>query len=398
VDDPRLLRDRWLFPYAILVASAALVLIAIGGLVTSHGVGMAVPDWPTSYGYNMFLFPVSKWVGGILYEHTHRLTASVVGLLVVVLTRWLAGRPSRLPLAIIGLAELAAGFALLRFGGAWRATGHILSGIAGVVLLAAVVWVKNAPAARPLPLLGWIAFVAVQLQGLLGGLRVVLLSDELGIFHAALAQLFFALLCVIALLVRQGRARCPQRAAPGSETLVSPGISERPAEDSAPSNPRRALSTILLATTLLIFAQLVLGATMRHQHAGLAIPDFPLAYGKLWPATDPASVERYNQQRIETTALNPITSAQILLQMSHRILALVILCSVASCAWVARRRFGPRDSLSKLTLGWLGMILLQALLGAATIWSNKAADIATLHVMIGALSLATGSLLSLQRA
>ena len=77
--------------YAWLTALVTFVLVGIGGLVTSHNAGMAVPDWPNSYGYNMFLFPVSKWVGGIFYEHTHRLVASFVGLLVVGLTRWLGG-------------------------------------------------------------------------------------------------------------------------------------------------------------------------------------------------------------------------------------------------------------------------------------------------------------------
>ena len=52
----------------------------MGGLVTSHGAGMSVPDWPNSYGYNMFLFPPSLWIGGILYEHTHRLMGTVVGI------------------------------------------------------------------------------------------------------------------------------------------------------------------------------------------------------------------------------------------------------------------------------------------------------------------------------
>src|SRR5947209_11775627 len=98
----------WLHRFALLTALATLVLIAIGGLVTSHEAGMAVPDWPNSYGYNMFLFPISKWVGGILYEHSHRLLASFVGVLVVALTRWLCGSQSRLPLAIVGSAEIAA--------------------------------------------------------------------------------------------------------------------------------------------------------------------------------------------------------------------------------------------------------------------------------------------------
>ena len=89
------------------------------------------------------------------------------------------------------------------------------------------------------------------------------------------------------------------------------------------SNAR--LSTLYLLTTLLILAQLTLGATMRHQHAGLAIPDFPLAYGRLWPAMDADSVARYNQQRMEVVAANPITAFQIDLQMVHRLVAMAIL-------------------------------------------------------------------------
>ena len=78
---------------ACLTALATLGLVGVGGLVTSHGVGMSVPDWPTSYGYNMFALPVSVWLtGGVFYEHTHRLWASLVGVLVVALTRWLGGR------------------------------------------------------------------------------------------------------------------------------------------------------------------------------------------------------------------------------------------------------------------------------------------------------------------
>src|ERR1044071_8580984 len=70
---------------ALLTAAATFPLIFTGGLVTSHGAGMAVWDWPNSYGYNMFLFPPNQWVGGILYEHTHRLMGTVVGFLAIVL-------------------------------------------------------------------------------------------------------------------------------------------------------------------------------------------------------------------------------------------------------------------------------------------------------------------------
>src|SRR5579862_9327249 len=75
----------WLHRLAVLTAAATFPLIFMGGLVTSHQAGMSVPDWPNSYGYNMFLFPPSKWVGGILYEHTHRLMGTVVGFLAIML-------------------------------------------------------------------------------------------------------------------------------------------------------------------------------------------------------------------------------------------------------------------------------------------------------------------------
>src|SRR5690348_11697890 len=149
------------------------------------------------------------------------------------------------------------------------------------------------------------------------------------------------------------------------------------------------------SATVLILIQLILGATMRHQHAGLAIPDFPQAYGKLWPAMDPQSVAHYNQQRVEVIDANPITAFQILLQMVHRFIALCIFGAIASCAWFARRVLGRRHPIARLALGWLGLILIQVLLGAATIWSKKAADIATAHVLVGALSLALGTILSL---
>ena len=146
---------------------------------------------------------------------------------------------------------------------------------------------------------------------------------------------------------------------------------------------------------MLILGQLALGAAMRHQHAGLAIPDFPLAYGRLWPAMDAASVAHYNARRIEITGVNPITAFQIGLQMAHRLLALAILGAVTFAAWSARRALGSRDLLSRLALGWLGLILTQAFLGAATIWSNKAADVATAHVLAGAVALALGAMMSL---
>jgi cytochrome c oxidase assembly protein subunit 15 len=217
------------------------------------------------------------------------------------------------------------------------------------------------------------AFAAVVVQGVLGGLRVVWAKDELGIFHGTLAQLFFLLLAVIALRTSGWWVR---RTVASGESLAC-----------------SALRAVLLITTLLILLQLILGATMRHQHAGLAIPDFPLAYGAVWPDTAAKALARYNQQRIEVVAHNPITAFQVHLQMAHRMVASAIVGLVISSAVMARRRFGPGHVLRKGSGLWLGLVGVQFALGAWTIWSNKAADIASLHVVIGSLCLAVGGVL-----
>jgi cytochrome c oxidase assembly protein subunit 15 len=310
--------NQWLHRFAVFTAAATLFLIWVGGLVTSHGVGMSVPDWPTTYGYNMFFFPFSKWVGGIFYEHSHRLTASAVGLLTVILAVWLWLKEKRR-------------------------------------------WLRN---------LGAIAAASVCLQGLLGGLRVTQLKDEIGIFHAALAQLFFALVCAIALFT-----------------------SRRWRESKLGVYDAASLRYVYLLATGMILLQLIIGASMRHQHAGLAIADFPLAYGKLWPATDAAAIDSYNSARVEVSAANPISASGVILQMVHRIVALLITVAVGVAAVKTWNRFGWDSGFTRGAVLWCGLILIQAVLGAATILTNKSADMATLHVAFGALSLVTGTTL-----
>ena len=373
--------NSWVHRFAVLTAAATLGLIGLGGLVTSHGVGMSVPDWPNTYGYNMFFFPFSKWVGGIFYEHSHRLFASAVGLLTTVLALWFYGRNARRFLKIAGALLAIAGLVVGAGLSGHRDDGLVL-GLTGMVALGSgFVWPRCEPSPKWLRRLGVVAFFGVVLQGVLGGLRVVLFKDQIGIFHATLAQLFFVLICALALFTSRWWQNWGGRAAgsPSHDWLVP-----------APLLPR-----LFAISSLLILAQLILGATMRHQHAGLAIPDFPMAYGRLWPALDPASVAGYNQHRMEVVAVNPITAAQIVLQMVHRLFALAILAAVAFCLWRARRELGRVHPLSKAASIWLALILIQALLGAATIWSNKAADVATLHVMTGAVSLALGTLLTI---
>src|SRR5262247_4893012 len=98
----------WPHRLAVVLACATFPLLFIGGLVTSKGAGLAVPDWPTTFGYNMFLYPWSKMVGGIFYEHSHRLIGSVVGFLTILLAVTLWYKESRQWLLWLGIVALGA--------------------------------------------------------------------------------------------------------------------------------------------------------------------------------------------------------------------------------------------------------------------------------------------------
>lgn len=307
----------WLSRFAWLTCFATLLLICSGGMVTSKGVGLAVPDWPTTFGYNMFLFPVSKWVGGILFEHTHRLMGSLIGFLTIILTVWL-----------------------------WVADDRT--------------WVRR---------IGLIALGAVIFQGILGGLRVTMLKDEIGIFHACIAQAFLGLLAVIALVTTDFW-----------RSLATADFDHRKFS---------AVKGLALAITIAIYSQLALGATMRHQHRDLSILDFPTANGAWIPDTSQSTLVKINTWR-DARGLSDVTAFQIWLQMAHRFLALLI--SIALIAFVLRlRREAPVPPMVRqLGVCWIGLLLCQLTLGAWTIWSNKAADVATAHVATGAIMLSFG--------
>jgi cytochrome c oxidase assembly protein subunit 15 len=305
--------ECWLNRFAWFTAAATLFLICSGGMVTSKGVGLAVPDWPTTFGYNMFLFPVSKWIGGIFFEHTHRLIASTVGFLTIILAVWL-----------------------------WRSGNQSL---------------RN---------LGLIAVAGVVLQGILGGLRVTMLKDEIGIFHACLAQAFLTLVVFIALATTEFWRT-------GARVDVD----------------LASIRRIALATTILIYVQLALGATMRHQHKDLAILDFPTANHAWIPDTSAAALAKTNVWR-DARAFSEVTASQIWLQMAHRFLALIIAILVITTCLRVLRRAKQVVALRRLSIWWCVFLFLQLILGAWVIWSNKAADVATAHVAIGATMLSFG--------
>ena len=306
--------SRGLRVFAWLTVVATLFLICSGGMVTSKGVGLAVPDWPTTFGYNMFLFPVSKWFGGIFFEHTHRLIASIVGFLTIILASWL-----------------------------WKSETRR--------------WVRN---------LGYAALGAVVLQGVLGGKRVTMLNDEIGIFHACLAQLFLGMLVVIVVALSKWWRRSEGK-----------------------SKTARSLASIAIVTTAIIYLQLALGATMRHEHRDLSILDFPTANGAWIPDTTARALEKINAWR-DARGLSDVNAFQIWLQMTHRLVAVLIAAGVITFCFRVWRDARHIPLLRRMSILWLALLFCQLTLGAWTIWSNKAADIATAHVAVGASIFAIG--------
>src|ERR1700674_5907361 len=103
--------------FATFVAACTVLLVLAGSLVTSTNSGLAVPDWPTTYGSNMFAFPPSRWVGGILYEHGHRLIASTVGFLTIILAAWLWTADPRRWMRWLGVTALRGVIAQCVLGG-----------------------------------------------------------------------------------------------------------------------------------------------------------------------------------------------------------------------------------------------------------------------------------------
>jgi cytochrome c oxidase assembly protein subunit 15 len=310
---------------ALVTAAATFPLIFMGGLVTSHQAGMSVPDWPNSYGYNMFMFPPSKWVGGIFYEHTHRLMGTVVGMLSIVL-------------AIA----------------AWK--------------LESRKWVR------------WLAYGvlgAVIVQGILGGLRVVLVKLDLAIVHACLAQAFFCLAAAVSVVTSKW-----WHAARGA------GFQPVPSDSS--------LLKLAVTAWVIIYLQLLAGAIMRHYQAGLAIPDFPASYGRLIPPTNAQELERANTIRAFKLDMPMVTLNQIWIHFTHRIGALLV--SIALIALITRviRKHSTNPQLLYPALILIALLTAQLFLGVLTVQRRKPADIATLHVATGALTLLTTFVLTLR--
>lgn len=295
--------DAWGHRLAALVAAATFLLIFIGGLVTSTGSGLSVPDWPNTYGHFMFSYPLAQMVGGIVYEHGHRMVASVVGLLMTILAVWLWIREDRKWLRWLGVAAL----------------------------------------------------FAVILQGVLGGLTVLfLLPTWISVLHGCLAQGFFMM--TVSLYVFTSKEWTP----------TATPIADR---------HKPSLRTLTVLTTLAIYVQLILGAVMRHTGSGLAIPDFPLFFGRLLP---------------------PYWTEAITIHFLHRLGALVVSFFILWTAARVLKNYRNEAKLVRPAYFLVAALVLQIYLAAFTIWSQKAVIPTTAHVATGALILGTSLFLNLR--
>jgi cytochrome c oxidase assembly protein subunit 15 len=255
-----------------------------------------VPDWPTTYGQNMFTYPLSKMPGGIKFEHTHRLIASFVGMLTIVLAVWIQRREDRR-------------------------------------------WVRR---------LGWAALALVVAQGMLGGLTVLLfLPPAVSVAHACLAQTFFCVIVTLAI-------------------VTSPRFRDRAPRSFSATFAASPLARLAAWAAGLVYLQLLVGAVMRHTKAGLAIPDFPLALGRLVP---------------------PLDAFPVAIHFAHRVNAVAIAAVVG--VLVARALRSRRPGLARVALVLAALVILQIILGIATVLSRRDVLVTTAHVATGALVLGT---------
>ena len=294
--------------YTKLLVLCTAFLVFKGALVTSNGAGMAVPDWPQTFGQNLFLYPPSQWTGGVYYEHVHRLVASAVGLLTMVLGVW-----------------------------TW--------------------WVERR---RWVRLVAYAMFVAVVLQGLLGGLTVLYGQPAwISSAHGVLGQTFFALTCLMAY-------------AQSRELAVGTSLSPH----------RRAFlrGAWLLG---LLYLQLIVGAVMRHTESGLALMDFPTMGGSYSLHFDSVRLFDLNQQR-QALGFMPIELYQVYLHLAHRFGGFIVFGAVLMLfVWSGRQSDLGVTAKSTARFLWL-LVCIQVLLGIFTVVSGKHPVITSFHVAAGA--------------
>lgn len=250
-------------------------------------------------------------------------------------------------------------------------THRLLGSGVGMLAIALCIaaWVVEGKRRTWIAWLATIALLAIIVQGILGGLRVELKNLDMAIVHGCMAQAVFSLLGVIAVVTSRF-------------WVQSPYDFDTPREARGRSVVRWGVVAILI-----IYLQLIVGAVMRHEKAGLAIPDFPLSYGKLLPPANATELAAVNMDRMLTPGLSEVTLTQVWLHFGHRIgaVCVTIVLSILLTK-ILRNRENPPE-LRKLAWSILGLLILQITLGIITVLWQLPPDTATAHVANGALIL-----------
>lgn len=349
--------NLWLSRFAKLTVAAAFLLIFIGGLTTTTGAGMAFPDWPLSHGS---VNPAGWWSNVMeRLEHGHRLTAETVGLLVGILCAWIWRSKTAVPGAILASILLSIGAKLC--GAPAPIIAHVglwSSALVFVILL--FTWRENPARPAILRWLGFAAFLGVLVQAVLGGLRVTVQAGgdvphatALRIVHGCFAQIELALLVAVAALLSPVLTR----------------VNPRPAV--------RRMTRFTWITAAVVSVQLIVGATMRHLGAGLAIPTFPSVPGGGW--------------------MLKIHSLYMDLNFTHTrfgALAVTIFILILVARLFANAHGDPLVTRPALLL--VALLAAQIILGMFVIWHLRPPLITTLHVVTGASILATTVLLAVR--
>jgi len=348
----------WVHGLAILLVLATFVLIAIGGHVTSHEAGMAVPEAFFTGKYWSLIAPLEVWWYdfGRRLEHSHRLKGYLVGSITIALM-----------------------ISLLWTQGPRK-------------------WVK---------VLGVGLLVFVIAQGILGILRVALHEQSwvtglsFAAVHGVTGQMFFCFTVLAA-------------AATGKFWMSRP--TEKPAAvDTAISGGGRHRKTLRVLPLLLIVAllgQLALGSAVRHSKSALAIPDWPTHYGQLMPPMSQADIDAAvaavpDDQRHEKFALPRLDQQgnllpggyadwQVHLHFTHRLGAYLIFAfGFVYIAWLWRTYPGQPKILWPATL-FAGLLILQVLLGISTVVTGEHPTLATSHQSVGAILIGTATWLAIR--
>jgi cytochrome c oxidase assembly protein subunit 15 len=356
--------DTVLGRFAKIVVSLTFLLIFIGGHTTTSGAGMAFPDWPLSHGS---LNPNGWWSDMMMrLEHGHRWTAGPTGLLIGILCAWVWQSKWAVPVAL-GVAVLVG--SLVKFaGGAMVAvalSGIASSAIAFAVMLFAAQRRDLEPRAASVRWTAFAAFVGVCAQAVLGGLRVILdpqgiaatttsTATTFRIIHGCFAQMELCLVVALAVMLS------PVWRSLGSRLQL------------------RSVARLGWVASSFVVLQLIVGATMRHLGAGLAIPTWPQANpdGRWLPAMHNAYVD---------------------LNFTHtRFGAIIVTVMIVALAVRAMRNAGGDLRIVRPAILLLGLVSAQFTLGLFVIWHGRPAIITTLHVVNGAALLATTLLLTLR--